>query len=121
MFNPLSKLNNPNYQKNKSKLEINSIKEIKNIRFELKILFLPLSFSSNLVSFLNKFSEQYLLNLFSEYKQFLENYCDVIFSTVDDENLRLVKKEVITVDIKTFVPSVTIQNLFSKGRILFYL
>jgi hypothetical protein len=116
VFNPLSKLNNPIYQKNKKKLEVNCLKEIQSIRFELKILFLPFSFSSDLISFLNKFCEQYLLNLFSEYKQFLENYCDVIFSTDDDENLRLVKKEVITVDIRSFVPSSTIQSIFVKGK-----
>lgn len=80
------------------------------------MLALPMAFSPGFVEVLNKFCEQNLMKLFSEYKQFLENYCDVIFSTVDDENLRLVKKEVITVDIRSFTASSTIQQLFSKGN-----
>ena len=81
------------------------------------MLLLPLAFNPKMISFLNKFCEQNLIILFSEYKRFLEKYCDVIFSTVDDENLRLVKKEVITVNIKSFIPSITIRNLFAKGII----
>lgn len=116
MFNPQSALNNPLYEKTQTKQETRSFQEINSIRFELKMLVLPLSFSADHIDRLNKFCEQSLLKLFSEYKQFLENYCDVIFSTVDDENLRLVKKDVITVDIRSFRPSPTVQQLFAKGR-----
>lgn len=118
VFNPLSILNDPTFQKNRPKAETRSLREVKEIHFELKMLALPLAFDRKLVAFLNKFCEKYLLDLFGEYKRFLENSCDVIFSTVDDENLRLVKKEIITVDIKTFVPSASVNNLFVKGGVL---
>lgn len=97
-----------------SKNQMKNLKEIQSYLFELKIFSLPLALKWNLIPFLNNFCQLSMLQIFNEYKKFLENSCNVIFSIIDDENLKLLKKETITVNVDSFSPNPLIKDLFSQ-------
>ena len=117
VFDPSSHLLNHNLSKRQTRMQSRYLSETKSILFEARLMILPVAISLDMAPFLNFFCDQYLEQLFADYKRFLELNCNVIFSNVDDANLRLLTKDIIMVDVRSYSPCAAILDVFAKGDI----